>query len=510
MHSVQFVRALTAYLSYELILLPPAAKTGLEGLQDLGALAENPARIRMVTANDLAHIPKDLDLVLLTTGWAVDKASSYRGQDRKVNRPVTGLIHSMCNPSQLPFIAMLSLLALRPYDALVCSSRAGRTALHQMCSFIDEQLEKVGLPSRPACFKTPLIPLGIEVSEWAVELQEASPVNVLHFGRLSDKSKADLRPLLLVWAKLKRRGIKAVLTIAGDDTQSRLAADLTDYARQLGCDDSVQIIPDPTRQVKAALYRSAHICLSLSDNLQETFGVTILEAMASGKPIIASDWSGYRDLVEHGRNGFLIPSRFPWLEGHDDRCYTGVMLSDCFAPITALDLESLTRSLERLCVDADLRKAMGRESRRRAVETYDWRLIVAKYEMLWEELKDEAKKSKASLVEECNGELTSWNPMELFGHYASEKWYKTQLLTLNDDADAIMEERARSQKGPSGHKAMEERIVQLLAGGNMSLESLAGALKIEAPAIVPHLGRLCKYGVLAWEVGHAGNYSGRR
>ena len=37
------------------------------------------------------------------------------------------------------------------------------------------------------------------------------------------------------------------------------------------------------------------IFVSLSDNIQETFGLTPLEGMASGLPVVATDWNGYRD-----------------------------------------------------------------------------------------------------------------------------------------------------------------------------------------------------------------------
>ena len=53
--------------------------------------------------------------------------------------------------------------------------------------------------------------------------------------------------------------------------------------------------------------------ISLSDNIQETFGLTIIEGMAAGKPVIATDWDGYRQTVRHGDTGFLIPTYMPQL-----------------------------------------------------------------------------------------------------------------------------------------------------------------------------------------------------
>ena len=54
---------------------------------------------------------------------------------------------------------------------------------------------------------------------------------------------------------------------------------------------------------------SGDVFLSLPDNIQETFGLVVVEAMASGLPVLGSDWDGYRDLVVHGETGFLVPTR---------------------------------------------------------------------------------------------------------------------------------------------------------------------------------------------------------
>ena len=59
--------------------------------------------------------------------------------------------------------------------------------------------------------------------------------------------------------------------------------------------------------MKTHLYRAADIYVSLSDNLQETFGISIIEAMAAGLPVIASDINGYSELISHNETGCRIP-----------------------------------------------------------------------------------------------------------------------------------------------------------------------------------------------------------
>ena len=63
-----------------------------------------------------------------------------------------------------------------------------------------------------------------------------------------------------------------------------------------------------SEKVKRQALAASDVAVSLVDNAQETFGLAVAEAMAAGLPLVASDWSGYRDLVRNGIDGYLIPS----------------------------------------------------------------------------------------------------------------------------------------------------------------------------------------------------------
>ena len=65
-----------------------------------------------------------------------------------------------------------------------------------------------------------------------------------------------------------------------------------------------------SEELKRQALSSADIALSLVDNTQETFGLAVAEAMAAGLPVVASNWNGYRDLVRHGVDGYLVPTRW--------------------------------------------------------------------------------------------------------------------------------------------------------------------------------------------------------
>src|SRR4029079_16664641 len=63
--------------------------------------------------------------------------------------------------------------------------------------------------------------------------------------------------------------------------------------------------------VRFSIWSVADIFISFSDNIQETFGLTPIEAMAAGLPCVVTDWNGYRDTVRDGEDGFRIATVAP-------------------------------------------------------------------------------------------------------------------------------------------------------------------------------------------------------
>ena len=140
-------------------------------------------------------------------------------------------------------------------------------------------------------------------------------------------------------------------------------------------------------------WRAADIFVSLSDNIQETFGLTPVEAMAAGLPCVVSDWNGYKDTVTDGETGFRIPTTTVGPgAGIDiaDRHAAGVDSYDQMIGITSLatavDVDACADAIARLANGPELRARQGEAAIARARRLYDWRAVVAAYQNLWSEL----------------------------------------------------------------------------------------------------------------------------
>ena len=114
--------------------------------------------------------------------------------------------------------------------------------------------------------------------------------------------------------------------------------------------------------------------------------------------MIASDWDGYRDTVQHGVTGFLVPTY--WADCFEHLRQTPFLrdpieLYKQLGQGTTVDLKILSGHMELLIDDSSLRLSMGEAARRRAVENYDWRVIIQQFEELWLKLMDDAARNQA-------------------------------------------------------------------------------------------------------------------
>jgi glycosyltransferase involved in cell wall biosynthesis len=170
---------------------------------------------------------------------------------------------------------------------------------------------------------------------------------IVFVGRISPEK--DVVTLLRAAALLRGPTADRSLVIAGDgpaaDEARRIAA-------SLGIDARTRFLGEVTDV--AGLLRTASMFVLPS--LSEGLSVTLLEAMATGLPVVATRVGGTPEVVRHGENGLLVESG---------------------------DAASLARAIERLADEPEMACALGRTARQRVEREYDVRVMVCAYERLY-------------------------------------------------------------------------------------------------------------------------------
>lgn len=122
------------------------------------------------------------------------------------------------------------------------------------------------------------------------------------FGRLAPEKGQDIA--LRAWPEVLRRLPRARLLLVGDGKQRESLMHLASELGIAGQVDFLGFLPDPRQLL--------HACdVVLCPSRKEGLGLAALEAMASGKPVIASVTGGLREVIVHREDGLLVPSEDP-------------------------------------------------------------------------------------------------------------------------------------------------------------------------------------------------------
>ncbi|MEO8480627.1 MAG: glycosyltransferase family 4 protein [Acidobacteriota bacterium] len=292
-----------------------------------------------------------------------------------------------------------TLLFGHAFDAIVISSVAGRTTVETLLADVTDSLAARGFGRRRQAGDGPAIhtiPIGIDTQALIPRDRRHSrqllrvpddAIVLVYVGRLTWDDKADLSVLIRLVSRLRQDGIDVHLLVAGQDCDNIWADRLRTAAATAGVGTACTIVPNFPPYLKTYIYSAGDVCVSPSDNIQETFGIALLEAMSCGLPVVASDWSGYRDIVSHGQTGLLIPTH--WCQPHvadvsrraawQSKAVTRRALSQA----TSVDFEAFMAATRQLLLDEQCRRRMGEAGRSRAIAHFDWNVIVPKFEEVW-------------------------------------------------------------------------------------------------------------------------------
>ena len=194
-----------------------------------------------------------------------------------------------------------------------------------------------------------IVPNGVDVGTFT----DADPIELPEGRRIAWVNRLDPQkgfPIAAAaFAKVTAELGDARLIVAGDGRERETLGLLTDAVRE-----RVHLLGTIPNDRVPSLHAACEVFVASAWG-QESFGIALVEAMAAGLPVVASDIPGYREVVDHGVEGLLVPPRDP---------------------------EALAAGLVRVLTDPDGARRLGEAGRERA-RSYDWSIVVDRLEALY-------------------------------------------------------------------------------------------------------------------------------
>lgn len=335
-----------------------------------------------------------------------------------------GLSHS--------WILRLMMMDVRRFDSLICTSKAAKQGLWNLFQWVGDELDRAHGFCPKYKGRLEVIPLGVDTQVFAPRDKAASrrklglPLDAFVIGwvgRLSFSDKADLLPLLEAFQRITvaNPSRKIVLMLAGGG-EAVFEDAVREHATALRVHSGINFMTPLMPEHRHQVFNAFDVFVSPADSVQETFGLTPIEAMASGIPQVVSDWSGYRDTVRDGETGFLVPTVWGAVDSRArflGNLYEDIDMVDHLlsAQSVVVDVDRFTASIQALIDNEELRHRMGGASRARALAHYDWRHVIRCHEDLWEELSAEARMSPSVVAR--RDDYSAPPLSRVLGHFAS-------------------------------------------------------------------------------------------
>ena len=435
-----------------------------------------------------------------------------------------GITHTTATGVVMDAIADFSVSPIQVWDALICTSQS----VHRMvCSLLEDQnnylRERLGA-STFVSPQMPVIPLGIDCSAfapsptsrqaWRSRLGiDEEDIAVLFFGRLSFHAKAHPIPMYQALAKaaknVKRRFHLIHCGWFPNEAHGTL---FRNVGKEICPEVNLIFVDGLDPEARTTIWSAADIFTSLTDNIQESFGLTPIEAMAAGLPVIVSDWDGYRDTVRDGIDGYRIPTLMAPAPFGGDLAYqhaTGAINYDTYigrtSQFVAVDIEACAIALINLAEDSSLRQRMGAEGRRRAEARYDWKIIITEYQYLWGELAAIRQSAGESVALEEAGPARPArpDPFHAFSSYPSTSLAPSDIVSRTETGEEWLKLLRASplvsfaeEVLPSEDESL--KILRIIADSAQPVANIVGCFAPERQGLIFRgLVWLAKFGLVA-------------
>jgi glycosyltransferase involved in cell wall biosynthesis len=356
---------------------------------------------------------------------------------------ICGITHTTSTQGVMQGFFDLRMSPHAEWDAVICTSKAVQTSvLHQM-DLIDAHIRhRFRVERAPPRMQTPVIPLGIHTSEFTPDDQAREAfrarvgagqgdVVLTTIARLTPHEKFDPLPVYMALQSAQRE--------LGAEVQLHYALCgmfRDDYARRIFTEGAARLMPDVRFHLldganpedrKQAL-SGADVFAFLIDNIQETFGLAPIEAMAAGLPLLVSDWDGMKDTVTPDV-GLRVTTRTlrPEHSVREALRYQGgadnyIQYCANVSAMTQIDMPQMVRAILDLARNPDLRRTMGAAGMKRARDQYDWSAVIPQMQDLWADLAARRRAVPPPVQRYAPHALpVAPSPFGLFGAYPSRQ-----------------------------------------------------------------------------------------
>lgn len=383
----------------------------------------------------------------------IDAEAWMRRQSGAPPYAICGLTHTTATDRVMRILPDILVAPTEGYDALICTSSAVRAAVETQIDGMRAYMADAFGPRRRAEPQRATIPLGVNVSDFAtsgehrkawrerLDIPEDAVV-VLFVGRFSVRTKMNPALMAMALERAARRTGKPVYWVnSGWIEPASAAAAFHQDTRNLCPTVHYREVDGRPPDVRYSIWSVADMFISFSDNIQETFGLTPVEAMAAGLPCVVTDWDGYKDTVRDGVDGFRIPTVAPRPGFGPDLAYwyanrwiSYENYAGATAQYVAADLDRAEAALATLIDHPSIRRTMGEAARARARAVFDWSAIIPQYQALWA---DQAARLRAAAAQPSRAHDNPYrpDPYTLFAGYPTRHLAREDVVTLRPGFD---------------------------------------------------------------------------
>lgn len=449
---------------------------------------------------------------------AINAWRRYRRDPRGYS--LMGVTHTICTKAVMDSIGEYLTAPLEDWDAVICTSQSVRQSVDLALAANAEHLRRrLGATKFPIP-RLPIIPLGINTQDFAPDAALRAKtrktlgipdgdIAVLFVGRLSMHGKAHPAAMLAALERAANAsGKKFHLILCGWFANASIEQAYKRNAQQICPSVKLHDVDGRDDAARNGAWRAGDIFVSLVDNIQETFGLTPVEAMAAGLPAVVSDWDGYRDTVRHGVDGFRIPTLMspPAMgEALVDRYSADIDNYDYYLArstyFVSVDVDAAAQAFERLAKDDDLRARMGAAGRERAVRDFDWQVILGRYEELAQTLGERRRAAPAPDANVRRIWPQRLSPFEMFANFTTRFPQGADRVTIaNPDwryaLNSVRADAIASIENIDVLMADLEKVMMAIGGGKTIGELSANQQPQQAMRILALLLRLHKFGLV--------------